>query len=326
MTDKRYSDLWNRLNDWVEGNDQEAREHHDDDAVHEVRSTQELEREYEERRLSAARAGGLGGKSLIERYTDWENGSGTLFFSRLHSVLAFAACLAVVSVMLLLTVSYLPPFGDPANPANNEVFSKYIEDALEDTNATNVVAGIILDYRAFDTFGESTVLFAAACAVIILLRDDDKKKKTPSRESSGAEPEREPILARVSALVVPVLLLYGIYVILNGHISPGGGFSGGTIIGAGLILCRSAFGAELTGRIINARTYTRVIFCSLCFYALAKGYSFFTGANHMESFIPKGTPGAILSGGLILPLNIAVGLVVACTMYGFYSLYDKGEI
>lgn len=325
MTEKRYSDLWKRLNDWVEGNDQETQEHHED-MVHEVRSTQELEREYEERRLSAARARGLGGKTLIERYTDWENGSGTMFFSKLHSVLAFVACLAVVSVMLLLTVSYLPPFGDPANPAHNEVFSKYIEDTLEDTNATNVVAGIILDYRAFDTFGESTVLFAAACAVIILLRDDDKKKKTPGGKGRGPEQEREPVLARVSALVVPILLLYGIYVILNGHISPGGGFSGGTIIGAGLILCRSAFGAELTDRIINERTYTRAIFCALGFYALAKGYSFFTGANHIESLIPHGTPGAIFSGGLILPLNVAVGLVVACTMYGFYSLYDKGEI
>lgn len=324
MTEKRYSDLWKRLDDWVEGQGLDAPEH-PEEAIHEVRSTQELEREYEERRLSAARRRGFGGKTLIERYSDWENGSGTLFFSRLHRVMAFAACLAVVSVMLLLTVSYLPPFGDPANPANNEVFSKYIEDTLEDTNATNVVAGIILDYRAFDTFGESTVLFAAACAVIILLMDDDKKKKAP-RACRAECPPQGRILARVSALVVPMLLLYGIYVILNGHISPGGGFSGGTIIGAGLILCRSAFGAELTGRIINARTYTRTVFYSLSFYALAKGYSFFTGANHIESFIPKGTPGAIFSGGLILPLNIAVGLVVACTMYGFYSLYSKGEI
>ncbi|MCX4316273.1 MAG: hypothetical protein OSJ52_06505, partial [Lachnospiraceae bacterium] len=48
------------------------------------------------------------------------------------------------------------------------------------------------------------------------------------------------------------------------------------------------------------------------------------GANHLESFIPKGTPGAILSSGLILPLNICVGMVVACTMYGFYAVFRKG--
>ena len=63
---------------------------------------------------------------------------------------------------------------------------------------------------------------------------------------------------------------------------------------------------------------------ALGFYSLSKSYSFFTGANHLESFIPKGTPGNILSSGLILPLNIAVGMVVACTMYGFYVMFRKG--
>jgi multicomponent Na+:H+ antiporter subunit B len=44
----------------------------------------------------------------------------------------------------------------------------------------------------------------------------------------------------------------------------------------------------------------------------------------METGIPLGTPGAILSSGLILPLNICVGLVVACTMYTFYAMFRKG--
>ena len=67
-------------------------------------------------------------------------------------------------------------------------------------------------------------------------------------------------------------------------------------------------------------------FAALSFYALSKSYSFFTGANHLESHIPPGTPGNILSSGLILPLNICVGLVVACTMYGFYALFRKGDL
>lgn len=49
------------------------------------------------------------------------------------------------------------------------------------------------------------------------------------------------------------------------------------------------------------------------------------GANHLESGIPLGTPGAILSSGLILVLNICVGLVVTCTMYAFYALFRKGD-
>jgi multicomponent Na+:H+ antiporter subunit B len=113
-------------------------------------------------------------------------------------------------------------------------------------------------------------------------------------------------------------------VILNGHISPGGGFSGGAIVGAGLILYANAFGFEKLNRFFTEKTYKSISFASLAFYCLAKSYSFFTGANHLESGIPLGTPGAILSSGLILPLNICVGLVVACTMYAFYTLFRKG--
>ena len=69
-----------------------------------------------------------------------------------------------------------------------------------------------------------------------------------------------------------------------------------------------------------------ITFISLTFDSFAKGYVFFTGATHLDNHIPKGVPGAILSGGLILPLDIAVGMVVACTMYGFYSLFKRGSI
>ncbi len=65
--------------------------------------------------------------------------------------------------------------------------------------------------------------------------------------------------------------------------------------------------------------------CALGCYCLAKSYSFYTGANHIESMIPLGRPGAILSSGLILILNICVGIVVAGTMYTFYVMFRKGD-
>jgi len=77
---------------------------------------------------------------------------------------------------------------------------------------------------------------------------------------------------------------------------------------------------------MNANTIKWITFGSLMVYCLAKSYSFFTGANHLESHIPLGTPGAILSSGLILILNICVGMVVACTMYSFYALVRRGRI
>ena len=51
-----------------------------------------------------------------------------------------------------------------------------------------------------------------------------------------------------------------------------------------------------------------------------------TGGNGLESGIPLGTPGAILSSGLILPLDICVGAIVSCTMYTFFALFRRGEV
>jgi len=225
--------------------------------------------------------------------------------------------------MLLLAVSYLPPVGSSENPSSNEVAAKYIEDGLQDTGAVNIVTGMILDYRAFDTLGESHVLFIATCTVLILLRSDKKKDKRQEDAEQHYEPRDDSILQKITFLLFPIIVIFGIYVVLNGHISPGGGFSGGAIIGAGLILYANAFGFEKLNRFFTEKTYKCISFVSLAFYCLAKSYSFFTGANHLESGIPLGEAGAILSSGLILPLNICVGMVVACTMYAFYTLFRK---
>lgn len=244
-------------------------------------------------------------------------------FESIYPILAVILC-AVMIVFLLDTVLHLPAFGTADAPAHNEVMQRYVSDGLDETGAVNIVAGVILDYRAFDTLGESHVLFAAASAVMILLLMND----APSAEP---EPEREVmrhdnILRNTAKVAVPVILLFGIYVILNGHLGPGGGFSGGAIIGGGLILYVIAFGFSRLEKYLNARTYRWIVLFALAFYGLSKCYSFFCGANGLETVFTTGTPGAIFSAGLILPLNIAVGVVVACTMYGFYSVFKRGRI
>ena len=264
---------------------------------------------------------------ILQKVHDINNNRRYRMFRKIYRVAALICCLTLI-VMLFVTVAFLPPVGDSDNPAHNEVAAKYIEDGMQDTGAVNIVTGMILDYRAFDTFGESNVLFIATCTVLILMRNDKMKGKGSAEEEelrdSHYEPKSDRILQTMAMVLVPFIILFGIYVILNGHLSPGGGFSGGAIIGAGLILYLNAFGFEKTERFFTAKTYKWISFSALSFYCIAKSYSFYTGAHHLESGIPLGTPGNILSSGLILPLNICVGLVVACTMYAFFALFRKG--
>ena len=261
---------------------------------------------------------------IRESIYDTKHNKELKWFGNIYKFLCIVCCVVLIS-LLMITVSYLPPTGEADKPDNNEVAARYIENGLQETGAVNIVTGMILDYRAFDTFGESNVLFIATITVLILLRVD-KKEQMESAEVNDQiyEPENDIILQKAAFFLVPVIILFGIYVILNGHISPGGGFSGGAIIGAGLILHLNAFGFEKTGKFFNEKTHKWVCFFALSFYCLAKSYSFFTGANHLESHIPLGTAGDIISSGLILPLNICVGLVVACTMYTFYVIFRKG--
>lgn len=265
---------------------------------------------------------------------DWTEKKALPFARAMYNLLCVGICVTMIA-LLLYTVTALPAFGDPNHPINNEVSARYIENGLQETGAVNIVTGMILDYRAFDTLGESSVLFTAAMVVLFLLRKD----KDSARYSQLAqtmdlnphsdtyyEPKNDIILQKTATILVPIVLLLGVYVVLNGHLSPGGGFSGGAIMGAGLILYVTAFGFAKMRRFFTYKTYQRVVLVALLTYALSKCYSFYTGANHIESVIPLGTPGAILSSGLILVLNICVGFIVACTMYCFYAVFRKGEL
>ena len=257
-----------------------------------------------------------------ELYEEFTHSKTVKRVNLLYKVLAVVICAIIISV-LLLTVASLPQFGNKSNPDNNIVSERYVEKGMEETGAVNIVAGMILDYRAFDTFGESNVLFIACCCVLILLRNDDNEEL---KDEDNSDYKRDLILEKCAKFLVPIIIIFGIYVVLNGHLSPGGGFSGGAIMGAGLILFANAYGFSRMEKIFSYKTFRKITFGALLFYGLAKSYSFFTGANHLHSIISTGTPGNILSSGLILYLNICVGLVVACTMYGFYALFKRGRI
>lgn len=248
-------------------------------------------------------------------------------FRTVYRILSIGVCVTMIGV-LLTVVSWMPRFGNADNPAENEVYERYVESGTAEAGATNTVADMILDYRAFDTLGESNVLFTAACIVMILLRADRDPEKggylIPELRTDPPAGEKDIILRGTAVLLLPAGMLYGASMILNGHLSAGGGFSGGALIGASMILFACAFGPERLERVLNMKTWSRTVFAALLTYALLKAYSFCTGANGLESVIPLGSPGSILSGGLILPLNICVGIVVACTMYGFFALFSKG--
>lgn len=305
--------LWNRLTRWVNGE------------ADPLKGRMEMEplRETEVIGDSVFNPDRLDREKVEQYVEDMGRNKEMKAFRILYNLASVSLCLLLIAV-LLLAVSWMPVLGDPNGPNNNEVSRRYVEKGMEESGAVNMVTNMILSYRGFDTFGETCVLFIAATCVIVLLRKKEEAIENARETDWKYEPKPDAILQKVTLVLTPVIFLYGFYIILNGHLSPGGGFSGGAVIGAGLILYVTTFGFHKTQRFFSEKTYDVVKVGALSLYSITMIYYFYTGANQIKNAIPLGTPGDILSSGMILPINLFVGLEVACTMYAFFALFRRG--
>lgn len=221
---------------------------------------------------------------------------------------------------LTLGVLDLPAFGQAADgPVYNEVTRRYLEGAQAETGAVNAVAAMILDYRAFDTFLEAGVLFTALLLLLVLLAGGPAAS---APDDVGAL--STPVVAGIVRWLLPPLLVFSFYIMLFGHLSPGGGFSGGSLLGACLILDRYADGGRAIGRRLTEPRALALTAGALCLMALLKGQAFVAGALHLRGLaIPLGEPGRIASAGLLVPLNLLVGLVVGLVFYRVAILLEE---
>jgi multicomponent Na+:H+ antiporter subunit B len=120
------------------------------------------------------------------------------------------------------------------------------------------------------------------------------------------------IVKKSAQILVGVILLYGIYIILHGHLSPGGGFAGGVIVAGAFILLILAFGSnainlkkEVAGS-SNTESLGILLVVILALMAMLFGAKVF-----FFNFLPLGEPGALLSAGVIPLYNIFIGIEVA---------------
>jgi multicomponent Na+:H+ antiporter subunit B len=228
-----------------------------------------------------------------------------------RSVLALAA-LAVLGGLLVVAVTGLEPFGHYPGPYG-DVIARVVPGAR---HTGQLVAATVFDVRGFDTLGEEMILFAAACGCAALLRrrraeaqdaadetEDDRAAPVRSRPSFA-------VRALGAALVGPMTVL-GAYVIVHGHLTPGGGFSGG-VIAAGALL--AAYAAGQVVRLGPVRSMPLLEGAEALgaggFLALALGTLIASGVV-LKNILPLGTTGSLLSAGTIPVGNVAVGIEVA---------------
>lgn len=153
-----------------------------------------------------------------------------------------ALTIAAAAVPMLIGVAALPRPGDGAAPAHAHVAARYVAGGARDAGADNLVTGILLNYRAFDTFGEVMVIFTALAAVMAVLTPPVPGAPEGAGRGSPRVAPASPVVAFILRLTAPLIALFGAFVIFKGHVSPGGGFQGGVILGALLMLLSVVMG------------------------------------------------------------------------------------
>ncbi|MFW6279277.1 MAG: MnhB domain-containing protein [Bacillota bacterium] len=136
------------------------------------------------------------------------------------------------------------------------------------------------------------------------------------------------IVNTVTRIVLPFITMFGLYLIVHVHLSPGGGFSGGTIVGSGFVLFSLSFGISIQEKKLSHRTsallesYGGLWYIILGFVGLLYGYSFLTNSP----IFSLGTPGSLFSSGLVLLINIGLGLKVASTIITLFDSIGGEEL
>ncbi|MDY0339714.1 MAG: MnhB domain-containing protein [Coriobacteriia bacterium] len=170
---------------------------------------------------------------------------------------AFTITLLIALALVLLNVmADLPPHGSAETPPYTHVGAYYLEHGPEETGSENVVTSVILNYRGFDTTGEVTVIVTALMAVIAVLTGTRDTSQEPDTAVTQIAPSV--VVRFIVRVLAPFILVFAVYVILNGHITPGGGFQGGTMLGALIIALTLVLDERRSAKLIPQRS-VRVI-------------------------------------------------------------------
>lgn len=258
--------------------------------------------------------------------------------------------------LLAYGVQYFPMWGDAHSPASTYLSPHYLTHAIDETAVPNIVTAVLADYRGYDTMFETTVVFAAGLACFFLLRvfrTDDPTfrlyRHTPSGitlriEKGGKFPKESQTFERIdnvwvphdliikitARFVVPFLILFALYVVAHGHHSPGGGFQGGVIIGASIILYAISFNLRIASLRVSEQSAAWLGSIGVLLYAGTGVICMAMGADFLNYGAMAGLllsdPIMARSHGILI-VEIGVAITVSAVMiWIYYILSSAGKL
>ncbi len=206
------------------------------------------------------------------------------------------------------------------NSELSELSSYYANNEPAQVGAANLVTAIVVTYRGLDTLGEVVILFLSAAIVSFLLKltRDEKNEEQRDSEIRGSSE----LLQTATKLLAPVIFMFGAYVFINGHLTPGGGFQGGAIIASGLVLMLLAKpNMKINHKLIDViESISGVSFVIVGLLGIALAGGFLD-----NNIFGLGTFGTLLSAGTIPIIYIFIGLKVGSELSSIIGTFNETQ-
>jgi multicomponent Na+:H+ antiporter subunit B len=209
----------------------------------------------------------------------------------------------VISMRIPGLGHYAGPYGDLINSL--VVSARHVTDAVTAVN---------FDFRGIDTLGEEAILFSSVIGAVVLLREEKERSKEicPDQANDRAHIPGPSDAIRVWTLgITAPTVLFGIYVVTHGQLTPGGGFQGGVILATAPLLIYLATDYPTFKGISSHYLVEAGEAIGFGCFALLGILPLFWGAHFLENILDHGTPGSVFSGGTIPLIDLSTGLAVA---------------
>lgn len=226
---------------------------------------------------------------------------------RLRQVLFWGSA-AVVFVVVTIGLVDLPALGQYRGPYGDII--NHV--ALPERHTPQSVAAVTFDYRGFDTLGEEHILLAAVAGVVLLLRPQRSERQRPPRDEASDRPllRTDDLLRGFGAVLFGGTLLVGAYIVLHGHLTPGGGFQGGVLLASAFFYVYLCSEYQAFHELAPTRVFELLESLGAGGFPLVGLAGLVAGAAFLQNFLPLGHVKSFFSTGTILLLNVLVGAEV----------------
>jgi multicomponent Na+:H+ antiporter subunit B len=241
------------------------------------------------------------------------------------SVVPLISAVALGSV-IIYAVMQAPRLGDPNAVVHNHVAPWYLEKTPELIDVPNVVTAVLASFRGYDTLGEVFVVFIACMGVMALLGRVRPRKdsiKFTEYEERSRNLRHHLIPRIVGKMLVPFIVLFGLYVQFHGDFGPGGGFQAGGLIAAGVILY-SLLEGDWRGRELVPEWFTSLLVAAGAFLYAAVGVACMLMGGRFLDYSALDSHDPVHGQHLgILLVELGVGMTVTGVMITIFHAFAR---